>query len=138
MNTNALVFHTVYWFVAYILWLSMTTAHHPTWTLRILCTGVLIAASALFACRFTPSELNLRQIALSVIGVIVCGSGAALLIHGTYDVLLGPDPRRFAFTSNLVMDIAFVFVNTIAAAIVATALSRPTGRQLWWLGQRGI
>ena len=135
MNSKALVFHGVYWAAAYFLWLSLTTAYHPTWPLRILSTGVLVAASALFSCRFITRELKLKPLMLSAVALIVCGAVAALVISGIYDVLLGPDPRRFALTSNIVMDTAFVFINTIIAAIVATAVSYVTGTQLWRVDQ---
>ncbi|MEM9703526.1 MAG: hypothetical protein AAF907_13890 [Planctomycetota bacterium] len=63
------------------------------------------------------------------------GLAAAVLIHVLYDGLLGPDPRRFSLIVNIVMDTAFVLVNTIAAAIAAWVVTVVTGRPVWRLAR---
>ena len=129
--SNSSLFHLLYWSSAYFCWLFSTTTSHPNWTLRILCTGVLVTASAVYACRFTPQKLELKNVTFSVVMLMLCGTLAALLIHVLYDALLGPDPRRFSLTSNVIMDITFVLVNTLIAATVATMLFFTTGISMW-------
>ena len=52
---------------------------------------------------------------MALIGLTLCGTGAAIAIHFLYDILIGPDPRRFLLWSNIRMDIAIVCFNSLVA-----------------------
>ncbi len=71
-----------------------------------------------------------RQLGLSILALVVVGFLAAILIHVVYDVLLGPDPRRFSVAPNVLMDVAFVGVNAILAFGIARIMERVTGQSL--------
>lgn len=133
VNRFASYFHIAFWVFAFLIWLSGTTAHHPNWTLRITCTLVLILMSALYACCFTPRAISVGSIVVSLISLCGCGVFAAILIHLLYDSLIGPDPRRFGFVSNIAMDTAIVAFNTILAACFASIVRATTGRPTWFL-----
>ena len=131
IDATALIFHIVFWLAAFFFWLFFTQANHPNWTLRILCTWILVDSSALFACFFSPRQFKPGPLFRSALLLAICGTAAALLIHVFYDALLGPDPLRFSLLSNIAMDIAFVLVNTLISAIVAALFTVTTGRPVW-------
>lgn len=131
LNVNAVVFHSLYWLVAYFGWLFATVNYHPSWTLRILCTAILVVASAGYSCFFSPRQLSLKSFLRSSAALIVIGVVAAIAIHLIYDAILGPDPRRFPLTSNLVMDTVFVLANSCIAGLIAWAFSKLVRRNVW-------
>lgn len=133
MNRSAVIFHAVFWTFAFAVWLVSTRAYHPTWTLRVACTFILVAASAIYACCFAPRQRNFPALAVSSLALLACGLAAALLVHIVYDWSLGPDPRRFSLAKNIVMDTAVVLFNTTCAYATAMLLQRVLGRPLWRL-----
>lgn len=133
MNKASLVFHAVYWATAYFFWLFFTQANHPTWTLRIVCTFVLVSASALYACSLVPRKLEWGRILMGLLYLTLVGLAAAILIQVIYDALLGPSPLRFKLIDNIWMDIVFVLVNTLMAAAVAWIVAQTTGLRVWRL-----
>ena len=131
MSRQAYYFHLAFWPLAFAVWLFSKTEYHPTWTLRIACTFMLTLMSALFACCFIPRRASVAAVAKMVFGLLACGSGAAIAIHFLYDSFVGPDPRRFAFSSNLIMDTTIVAFNTAVAALTAFIVHTATGRPTW-------
>jgi len=75
----------------------------------------------------------MRRIALSSLALGLIGLATALVIHVIYDALLGPDPRRFKLTTNIVMDTTFVLINVLVAAMVAWAVAVATRFPVWHL-----
>ena len=130
-NRDAVYFHTLYWMAAYGVWLMLTMSYHPNWTLRLIATALLVGGSAFYACCLTPRAWSGWPWIRSGMALIGCGVTTALMIHVIYDMLLGPDPRRFPLANNMVMDTAFVLFNTAIAALVAWILSRLTSKSLW-------
>ena len=53
---------------------------------------------------------------MGVLNLIAWGVTTALLIHMVRSAVLGPDPRCFALSSHLVIDTAFVLINTLVGA----------------------
>lgn len=102
------------WSCIFAFWWLASAANHPTMLLRSLCTVVLVGAAAFYA-NWLPKELSVASIIRTLIALIVSGVGAAFIIHVLYDGLHGPDPLRFSLVQNVVMDIAFVLVNALAA-----------------------
>ncbi len=133
MNKFAVCFHLTCWPLAYTVWLVTTTAYHPNWTLRFSCTLTLVAMSALFACFCTPHSLRFGAIAASLTALLGCGLIAALIIHMLYDWSIGPDPRRFQLSTNIVMDIVVVLFNTLCVFVLARLVQFFTGRSVWFL-----
>ena len=139
MNKKAVIFHSVIWIAAYFFWLFFTKANHPTWPLRIICTFMLVGASATYSCFFVPTSLEYRRIVASIFALIVIGVLTAVVIHFIYDALLGPDPRRFSLVSNIWMDTLFVLVNTLVAGLLAWLASAVFGKKVWRLFKlRGV
>jgi|MDTC01.2.fsa_nt_gb hypothetical protein len=54
--------------------------------------------------------------AMGVLNLIAWGVTTALLIHMVRSAVLGPDLRCFALSSHLVIDTAFVLINTLVGA----------------------
>ena len=133
LNKAAVMFHSSFWPVAFTAWLLSTTAYHPNWTLRVVCTFILVAASAIYACCFAPPERTFPAIAFSSLALLACGIVTAVLIHVVYDWSIGPDPRRFGLAQNILMDTAVVLFNTVCAYVTARVLQRALGRSLWRL-----
>lgn len=127
----SIAFHVVFWITAYLVWLCLTTANHPNWTLRFLCTLVLVGASAIYTCYFSPRSARWNRPATSVFMLVVSGFFAALVIHGLYDWSIGPDPRRFPFLTNLWMDTVIVAFNSLIAALFAGCVYLVFRRNVW-------
>lgn len=133
VNKSAILFHATFWPAAYCVWLVTTTDYHPNGTLRVLCTFLLVGMSALYACCCTPRQRSFRAISISLLALLACGLGAALLIDLVYDWSIGPDPKRFGLARNIAMDTAVVLFNTLCAYVLAMLLESFLGRPLWQL-----
>ena len=65
---------------------------------------------------------------MAVVLGAVGGVLSAVTISAIYDRLLGPDPRRFGFASNVLMDTAVVIAAMALAAGVLYLLARRATR----------
>ncbi len=133
MNRSASYFHLTFWILAFVFWLMATTDNHPNWTSRVASTLILTGMSAFFACCFTPRTFRASKILISLVALLGCGISAAVGIHVLYDVLIGPDPRRFPLSTNIGIDTAVILFNTIVAAFGALIVRSITGRPTWFL-----
>ncbi len=133
LNKSAYVFHLAFWLADFACWLVLSRGKHPNWAMGLVCTSVLVGASAFYAIALSPNGNTANRVGFSLLALIACGMLAATAIHGLYDIFIGPDPRRFSFASNAAMDTCLILANTMAARIMAWALGRVTGCQLWLL-----
>lgn len=131
LNRVACWFHLGFWTSAFTVWLAVTIGNHPNWTLRITCTAILVGMSAAYSILWTPRNWNAKHVVASSFALLACGFFTALSISRIYDAVIGPDPRRFSFWTNLWMDTAVLIVNTSVAAAAAWLLGRLSGRSLW-------
>ncbi len=137
MNRPAVIFHAGFWSVAFLFWAMCTKAHHPTVVVRLLSTLILVGTSAVYACCGSPRGWTTKQLARAAVALIVAGFVAATLIYWIYDALVGPDPRRFSFLTNVWIDAVFVLVQTTIAALGAWSVHKITRRQVWSLRAAG-
>ena len=105
------------WIAVWLFWIWFAGRHHPTLLLNMLASGVLVAASAIAVHWGRPpragkqlyswiqiySHLAVRIFALAVVAV--------LIIQFAYDQLWGPDPARYSFVVNLLMDATFIAIH---------------------------
>ena len=114
----------VVWGLVFVFWFVVSRNNHPTSLLNALATSILVGCSAVgvlvWRHAFSGRRFPVRT-ALRVLCVVVLGTLAALIIRLIYDLLLGPDPRRFSFVSNLMMDIGFVAIHVLVAGVVSRA-----------------
>ena len=136
VNRAAIAFHSVFWVAAFVFWLVTTRSYHPNWTLRVACTSILVGASAVFAILFSPRVVTWKSAVAGLFALVIIGFVTATAIHVLYDLLIGPDPRRFSFPQNLWMDIVFVFTNAAIAWLVCCLFSFATGRSAWRIRSR--
>jgi len=117
-----LIVPIVVWGLVFAFWFFVSRNNHPTLLLNALATSVLVGCSAagvlVWQQAFSRRSFVVRT-ALRILCVVALGMMAAVIIRLFYDLLLGPDPRRFSFVSNLVMDIAFVAIHVLVAGVVA-------------------
>jgi hypothetical protein len=100
--------HGAAWSGVFVFWLLATRNHHPTWTIALLATAVLVAAFALAvyvnALLLLPGLARARRWSGYAVGllatVIILDLAAVLLIQFIYDRLWGPDPLRYGFWFN--------------------------------------
>lgn len=99
------------WLTLWALLFWISRANHPTSTLNVAATTLMIlAAIAAFAVilqtsRNASAAFKFGTAAFSVIGA---GILAALAIGIVYDIEIGPNPRRFGLAANIVMDTVVV------------------------------
>lgn len=123
---NAVV-PVVAWGLVFVCWMIVSRHNHPTLALNGIATFVLVGCSAigvLFWKHAFAGREYIARTALRVTGVIALGTVAAVVIRFFYDMILGPDPRRFSFSANLVMDITFVAVHVLGARLMARVWKR--------------
>ncbi|HEY0375964.1 MAG TPA: hypothetical protein VGC87_03315 [Pyrinomonadaceae bacterium] len=129
MTLRRVIPHVSVWLCVFALWLFATRRFHPTWTIAVPATAVLILASALAVYlnalvlwpRFARNwpryavALLLTVAALDVVAVLSIGA--------VYDWLWRPDPLRFGFWFNVASD-GFIIALHLAAAAAVARLAR--------------
>lgn len=129
MSLQRVASHAVAWVGVFGFWLIVSTAYHPTLLIGTLATAILVAASAsvvyancwlLLPGRFVARRSWWRYTILILTVLVVADLAVVLSIQRAYDWLWGPDPMRFGFGSNLVLDGLFIVVHLI----VGTAIIR--------------
>lgn len=111
MPINAATTNIALWTIVFIAWLVQSRPYHPSTTLWIGATTLLIAGSIVG--EHLSSKSSPQQPALWIVYWILCGVLTAAAIHVFYDVFHGPDPLRFSFPLNCVMDSFIVVINSI-------------------------
>ncbi len=132
MSLRRVILHAFVWLCVYALWLVATSRFHPTWTIAVSATAILVSASAaavyLNALVLRPRFARRRlwpQYALSLLAAVaVLDLAAVLSIGAVYDWLWRPDPLRFGFWFNVLSDGFIILLHVGAAAFVMR--SRPT------------
>jgi hypothetical protein len=124
--------HVAVWSGIYAFWLFATRNHHPTWTIALLATLVLVAAFALAVYlnglflqpEFARRRLWLQYAAALLATIIVLNLAAVFLIQFIYDRLWGPDPLRYGFWFNVMSDGALIIIHLAAAMGVMWLVKR--------------
>lgn len=128
------------WMGFFAFWYVVSRNHHPTPTIDALATAILVSASA--ACfyihdrilrprllsqssdRNSISRSGLKRAGTYLIfltlTVAVLDLAAVVLIQAIYDQLWGPDPLRFGFWKNVLLEAVFI---TVHLAIAVAAVS---------------
>ncbi|HWT01388.1 MAG TPA: hypothetical protein VN256_14155 [Pyrinomonadaceae bacterium] len=127
MALRRVILHAPVWLCVFGLWLFATSRFHPTWTIAVCATAILVSASALAvyleALVLRPRLARRRlwpQYALSLLGAVaVLDLAAVLSIGAVYDWLWRPDPLRFGFWFNVLSD-GFVIVLHLGVAALVT------------------
>jgi len=110
----------------FVFWLVATRQYHPTLTIAVLATAVLVSASALavyanslfLLSRFARRRLWWRYMASLLAMIIVLDLIAVPLIQFIYDWLWRPDPLRFGFWFNVLSDGIIIVVHVVAAMLL--------------------
>ena len=140
MSFWRIALHVALWSGVFIFWLLVTRQHHPTLTIAISSTAVLVASfvlavyanSLFFVPRFARRRFRLRYVISLLATVAVLDLAAVLLIQLIYDGLWGADPLRYGFWFNMASDgfgIAVHVAGAMAVMWVARFLRRSVTRQ---------
>lgn len=125
MSAKQILTHLAIWAGVLAFWLLLTLDHHPTFTLAIVATTIMVGCSA--AAVYTHALLlRPRLAALSWIRytpvllalVVTLGAIAAASIGSIYDLLWGPDPLRYGFWTNLALDSTGIALHLLAAIVI--------------------
>ncbi len=117
------------WSGVFLFWLVVTRQHHPTLTIAVSATAVLVSsfvlavyANSLFLWpRFARQRLWLRYGIFVLVTVLVLDLIAVLLIQFIYDRLWGADPLRYGFWFNMASDGLGIAVHVVAAMVLMWA-----------------
>ncbi len=120
------------WLSLWVFWTAVSCGRHPTLLVGALATGALLGAcaAAVYSDRIVlaPRLLASRRFATYWAAVVLVVGAAALAavaaIGRVYDVLWGPDERRFGFRANFGIDFAAVALHVAAAALLARRAAR--------------
>lgn len=115
--------HIAIWLGVFTFWLFATRNHHPTQTIAILATAVLVIAFALAVYinglfllpGFARRRLWLQYVIWLLVTIAVLDLAAVLLIQVIYDYLWGPDPLRYGFWFNVASEAALIVIHLAAA-----------------------
>jgi len=107
----------------YGFWLFTTHDHHPTPTIAMLATGIMVAGSAaavyinalILLPRFAANRLWMRYLLLLGATVAAMTLPVVISIQWIYDALWGPDPLRFGFWTNAAYDAAGILFHLLLA-----------------------
>lgn len=118
--------HLAVWSGIFVFWLFVTRQHHPTLTIALSATAVLVSsfvlavyANSLFlVARFAQRRLWLRYIFSLLAVVMALDFIAVLLIQFIYDRLWGVDPLRYGFWFNMTTDGFGITVHLVGAMMV--------------------
>jgi hypothetical protein len=129
MTLRRVILHASVWLCVFALWLPPARRFHPTWTIAVSATAVLVSASALAvylnALALRPRfARNWPKYAVSLLVTVAALDVAAVLsIGAVYDWLWRPDPLRFGFWFNVASD-GFIIVLHLLAAAALSRLAR--------------
>jgi hypothetical protein len=123
MTLKRIFLHVAIWSGVFIFWLLATRNHHPTLTIAMLATAVLVAAFALAVYtnallllpRFAHRRLWLQYTVSLLVTIAVLDLAAVLLIQFIYDHLWGPDPMRYGFWFNVASEGVLIIFHLAAA-----------------------
>ena len=118
--------HAAVWAGVLVFWLVVTRRHHPTLTIAVSATAVLVTsfalavyANSLFLLpRFARRRLWFRYIISLLATVAVLDLVAVLMVQCIYDRLWGADPLRYGFWFNMASDGLGVATHLVAATVV--------------------
>jgi hypothetical protein len=136
MALRRIFLHVAIWSGVYTFWLVATRNHHPTLTIALSATAVLVTAFALAVYvngffllpRFARRHLWLQYIVSLSATIIVLDLAAVLLIQIIYDYLWRPDPLRYGFWFNVASEGVLIIIH-LAAAMGAMRLARHLRRR---------
>jgi hypothetical protein len=125
-KSNSNVFYAGLWLIVLACWIWVARHHHPTWLLNFCSSALLVGASALVATinawALYPGLKASGQYwryGLGLMVVLLMVDLAVVLVIGwIYDALWGPDPIRYTFWQNFVMDGAFIAIHLSAAVVL--------------------
>jgi len=131
MSLRRVALHVALWSGVFLFWLLVTRLHHPTLTIAVSATAVLVTsfvlavyANSLFLLpRFARRRFRLRYIISLLATVAVLDLVAVLLIQLIYDGLWGADPLRYGFWFNMASD-GFGIAAHVVGAMVLTWVAR--------------
>ena len=125
MTLRRVLWHASLWLCVFAMWLWWTRDFHPTWTIAVCATGVLVSASAL-AVYLNALVLRPRfarkwpRYAVSLLASIaVLDLAAVFSIGAVYDWLWRPDPLRFGFWFNFLSDGFIILIHVLIATWIA-------------------
>ena len=126
MSFWRIALHVAVWSGVFLFWLVVTRQHHPTLTIAVSATAVLVTsfvlavyANSLFLVPvFARQRLWLRYVVSLLATVAVLDLLAVLLIQFIYDRLWGADPLRYGFWFNMASDGFGIAVHVVAAMLV--------------------
>lgn len=135
MSFRRIALHVALWLGIFLFWLVVTRQHHPTLTIALSATAILVSsfvlavyANSLFlAHRFAQRRLWLWYVLSLLATVAVLDLIAVLLIQLIYDRLWGADPLRYGFWFNMASD-GFGIAVHLVAAMVVMRIARFLGR----------
>ena len=117
--------HPSVWLLVFGAWLTFTRDYHPTWTVAVCATAILVGASAaavyLNALVLRPRFAGRRGVyVISLCAVVLAlDLAAVLLIGAVYDWLWRPDPLRFGFWFNFLSDGVIILLHLLVAMWLA-------------------
>jgi hypothetical protein len=123
MMLKRIFLHVVIWSGVFTFWLLATRGHHPTLTIALSATAILVAAFALAVYingifllpRFAHRRLWLQYAVSLFLTVAVLDLSAVMLIQFIYDYLWGPDPLRYGFWFNVASEGVLIIIHLAAA-----------------------
>lgn len=106
-------------------WLTVLRTHHPTLTIAILATALLIGSYAiavyinqlLLIPRFQTMGFGRYLVMLAGV-LFFLTVGAVLSIQTVYDHFWGPDTRRFGFWFNFTTDLSGMMIYVLGAWLI--------------------
>jgi hypothetical protein len=125
MTSRPVIRQAYTWLCVFVLWLVNTRNFHPTWTVAVCATAILVAASALavymdalvlrprFARRWSLHAASV------FVTIVVLDLAAVFSIGAVYDWLWRPDPLRFGFWFNFLSDGFIILLHVLVAAWLA-------------------
>ena len=122
----------LFWVGLWVFWFVVSRQNHPAIGLNIMATTCLVATFALafnLNERFLiPRVLAKRQFGLYALGLAGVQMVLALVctgvIHLGYDLVIGPDPRRFGFVLNLAIEFALISFHVAVGRVIVWLLSQ--------------
>jgi hypothetical protein len=117
--------HLLSWLCMAGFWLMVLRAHHPTFTIAILATALLIASYAiavyinqlLLIPRFQTWGFAYYLIVLAIVLFCLTVTGV-LSIQAVYDFFWGPDRRCFGFWFNFTTDLCGMIIYVFGAWLI--------------------
>jgi len=122
--------HLTAWLAVFAGWLVVTRPYHPTRTIAIGATAVLVSMSALatyanqlvLVPRFARRSGGRGYAVAILVTVAALDLSAVLLISLIYAWLWHPDPLRFGFWFNVASDGVIIGGHVVAAWLLVLAI----------------